>query len=87
MTASTDAAEIRRIAAAAAEGFSQAEDGKVSDGVDEKKSKAVVSEEKGCMGMEGNDCSRFIWMRRNCLACQGCLKTWLHSLCFLHHNA
>ncbi|CAL8157067.1 unnamed protein product [Prunus armeniaca] len=48
--ASTDAAGIRRAATEAAEAFRQAEDG----GVDEKESKAVVSEEKGCVEMEGS---------------------------------
>ncbi|KAL6280262.1 hypothetical protein ACE6H2_017143 [Prunus campanulata] len=48
--ASTDAAEIRRAATEAAEAFRQADDG----GVDEKESKAVVSEEKGCVEMEGS---------------------------------
>lgn len=50
MPASTDDGEIRK----AAEAFRQAEGGGVSGGVDEKESKAVVSEEKGCARMEGN---------------------------------
>ncbi|ONI06938.1 hypothetical protein PRUPE_5G090200 [Prunus persica] len=48
--ASNDAAEIRRVANEAAEAFRKAEDG----GVDEKESKGVVNEEKGCVEMEGS---------------------------------